>query len=158
MRRYTLVLDGTDGRVEFLLNNDQRSSFHSVLPLNSPPNTMFTVEYEFSGFAQSVAVSLTDVINNNLPAFKPRGILCNLSQFGHVQDFSNTVKQGAIAVAVPSFIALATTPDWIYLQKNESAKSTFVTNSVWNADRVMITAHDGSVLRGWHRFTFIPNV
>lgn len=156
MKKYTLVLDGTDGKTEFLLNNKQRSSFHGILPLNAPPTTMFTVEYEFSGYAQTVALSVTNILANNLTALKPRAILCNLSQFGHVQDFSNNVKEGAIAVANPTCIALFTSGDSVYLQETETSKSTFVTNNVWNCDRVIITTHDGSILRGWHKFTFTP--
>lgn len=163
MKSYSLVLNGcANGSFEqtFFLSNSNRSSFHSVLPTNTEPNVYFKVEYEFVSVASTANIDVQDAYANNLPlSLHPIAILCNLCQFGHLQN-ENGTEAGAIAVAQPN-IAHMTTIDGVepsvVISVVHIAKATFTTNNVWSLDRIIVRSDSHvKLLRGMHKFTFTP--
>lgn len=154
-KSYTLILEGTGAQSEFLLSNEQRSSFHSVLPSNMPPNTMFVVEYEFVSRPRSMTLTTANIQANNIPELVPVVWLCSLCQFGHLQANGDT-QRGALAVTTPTISYLHSTATIVYLQLSHKAQGKFITNNVWNMDRIVIQNANGANVAGWHKFTFTP--
>lgn len=155
---YSLLTTVTNDAAEqtFLLNNANRSSFHGILPTNADANTFYKVEYEYVSMSYQRVIDMFNATEINTIA--PFVILCNLCQFGHLQTGANECLQGAIGIAKPELTyVVGDNNSTSIVAIQYSCKTTFVTNNVWNQDRIIMrTSGENHDLRGIHKFVFTP--